>query len=61
MNNQLLQQEAKKLIDESMDNFVINACWNCNCKQEYLKKSKQVIYCFGCGNYYYGGENIASD
>lgn len=38
------------------DDIAMRSCWKCNGAHKHLKKSKNPIWCFSCGNIYYLGK-----
>ncbi len=51
------------LINKSinMDNLDVQTCWLCNNTHHYLKLSDKNVLCFGCGRYYYKGNEIKKE
>jgi hypothetical protein len=57
-----LREEASKLIKKTNgDCIAMRSCWKCNPAHEHFKRGMDktwVLWCFGCGHYFYKGKDI---
>lgn len=60
-NVETAREAAEKLLKEKgLDALEMRSCWNCNPAHEHLK-SRELIWCFECGHYFYKGIDITEE
>lgn len=46
---------------ESIEEWSMRSCWNCNVAHEYLRKSETPFHCWDCGHVFYKGVQLSED